>query len=234
MSDWNLSDPEQRHQAAADYVLGLLSGADLTRFEALLSISHEAQRDVQQWREHLNILNDELKPQTPPSSVWKNIARATKPESLWSSLRFWQGTGVGVAAALVVSLSLWLSPASQELDERDIDYVYVIQGSGSQPEWIVNASLNQNKVFVETVQPDVLPNGQVCELWLMVKGQEPVSLGILPKSGINEVVIDPQWRNALQNSPLVITLEKPEGAPNGYQMGPVLARGQWTPVNKSI
>ena len=231
MSEWNLNDPEQRNNAAADYVLGLLESADKARFEALQAVSHEAQLEVEGWREHLNVLNDSLKPQAPPARVWKNISKATKPESMWSNLRFWQGASASMALAAFFTVMLW---TQNPLHSNGMDYVYVVQGKGSQPEWIVNASLSQKKVFVEAVQPDALPVGQACELWLMVAGQEPVSLGILPKMGVNEIAIDPAWRGALQNSPLVITLEKPSGAPSGFNMGPVLTKGQWTPINKSI
>ena len=229
MSEWNLSDPDDRNEAAAEYVLGLLSSAEKARFEALLKVSHEAQQDVRNWQEHLNVLNDSLTPEAPTAKVWKNISRETKPESFWSNLRFWQGASVSMALAVILSLALWFQQGSAP--GTNMDYVYVVQ-AGGQTEWIVNASLNRDKVFVEAVQPVTLPDGKVCELWLMVAGREPVSLGILPKMGVNEVPINPEWREALRSSPLVITLEKPAGAPNGYEMGPVMNQGQWTPVNK--
>ncbi len=235
MSEWNLSDPDQRSDAAAEYVLGLLDKTEKGRFEALLAMSHDAQSDVQQWREHLNLLNEQLEPIQPPVRVWEKISRITKPEkagSFWSSLRFWQGIGAsGFAAAMVLAVTFWVTlPGSSP----NMDYVYIVHGKSSQPEWIVNASLEQGMVYVEAVQPDELPEGKACELWLMVAGQEPVSLGLLPKNGINRIPIRPEWREAVRNSPLVITLEGIQGAPNGFDMGPVVTKGQWTPVNKSI
>ncbi len=231
MSDWNLSDQEQRNEAAAEYVLGLLDSAGKARFEALLNVSHDAQADVRAWQEHLNVLNEDLEPEAPPARVWKAIKRETKPEGFFSNLRFWQGATVSMAfTVMFTAFVLFQGPHLSS----NMDYVYVVPGKSSQPEWIVNASLNKNKVYVEAVQPESLPDGQVCELWLMVAGREPVSLGILPKMGVHEVNIKPEWKSALRNSPLVITLESPGGAPDGYNMGPVLTKGQWTPVNKSI
>ena len=233
MSEWNLSDPDDRSEAAAEYVLGLLSPTDRARFEALLAVSHEAQQDVRHWQENLNILNESLTPQQPSAKVWNEISRETKPASFWSSLRFWQGASISMAFAVVLSVGVLFQSGIFDSGSVDgMDYVYVVQGGGEQTEWIVNASLNQDKVYVKAVQPPERPDGKVCELWLMVAGREPVSLGILPKSGVNEVVINPDWREALKSSPLVITLENPSGAPNGYDMGPVMNKGQWTPVTK--
>ena len=238
MSEWNLSDPDDRSEAAAEYVLGLLSPTDKARFEALLKVSHEAQQDVRNWQENLNVLNESLTPQQPSAKVWQEISRETKPASFWSStfwsnLRFWQGASISMAFAVVLSVGLLFQNGLFNKDSVDgMDYVYVVQGGSEQTEWIVNASLNQDKVYVKAVQPSDLPDGKVCELWLMVAGREPVSLGILPKTGVSEVRINPEWREALKTSPLVITLENPSGAPNGYDMGPVMNKGQWTPVTK--
>ena len=230
MSEWNLSDPDQRSQAAADYVLGLLDKTDKARFEALLAMSHDAQQDIQHWREHLDILNDQLEPVKPPARVWQKISEATRPAGLWSSLRFWQGLGAsGFAAAMMLAVTFWITPPETI---GGMDYVYVVQGSGSQTEWIVNASLEKDMVYVEAIQPDELPEGKACELWLMVAGREPVSLGLLPKQGMHQIPISPEWREAVKNSPLVITLEGMQGAPNGFDMGPVVTKGQWTPINK--
>ena len=225
MSEWNLSDPDQRSETAADYVLGLLDKTEKARFEALLAMSHDAQQDVQLWREHLDILNDQLEPVKPSARVWKKISETTRPKGLLSNLRFWQGLGAsGFAAALALAVTFWITPPGS----TGMDYVYVVQGEGSQTEWIVNASMEKNMVFVEAVKPDDLPEGKACELWLMVAGREPVSLGLLPKQGINRIPIDPEWREAVKNSPLVITLEGQQGAPSGFDMGPVVTKGQWT------
>ena len=233
MSEYlNLSDPEQRNQAAADYVLGLLDQRDKAAFEALLSVSHDAQREVAQWRECLDTLNQSLPPVTPPGRVWKTVRDQTLPSGRWwDNLLVWKGVAVGLFGVLLVGL-LFLRNPYPAFDSSD--YVYVVQSNAEKPEWIVNASLSANTVSMNAIQPVDLPNGQVCELWLMLEGREPVSLGILPKSGVKTVVIDEAWRKQLADTPLVISIEPSQGAPSGYRMGPVVNKGEWTPVNKSI
>ncbi|WP_211826543.1 anti-sigma factor [Kistimonas asteriae] len=233
MSEYlNLSDPEQRNQAAADYVLGLLDQREKAAFEALLSVSHDAQREVALWRECLDILNQSLPPVTPPDSVWKAVCDQTRPPGhWWDNLLVWKSAAAGLFGILLVVGLLFLRNPYPAVNS---DYVYVVQGNTTQPEWIVNASLSTNTVSMNAIQPVDLPNGQVCELWLMLKGQEPVSLGVLPKHGVKTVEIDAAWRDRLAETPLVITVESPQGAPSGYQMGTMVNQGEWVPVNKSI
>ncbi len=233
MSEYlKLCDPEQRNQAAADYVLGLLDQDDKAAFEALLSVSHDAQREVAQWRESLDTLNQSLTPVAPPDRVWNAVCAQTRPAGRWwDNLLVWKSAAAGLFAMLLVVGLLFLRNPSPMVDG---DYVYVVQGNTAQPEWIVNASLSTNTVSMNAIQPVNLPNGQVCELWLMLKGKEPVSLGILPKQGVKTVKLEKSWRDQLAETPLVITVESPQGAPSGYQMGPVVNQGEWVPVNKSI
>ncbi len=233
MSEYlNLSDPEQRNQAAADYVLDLLDQHEKAAFEALLSVSHDAQREVAQWRENLDTLNQSLTPVTPPDHVWKAVCDQTRPAGRWwDNLLVWKSAAAGLFGILLVVGVLLLRNPYPAVNG---DYVYVVQGNTARPEWIVNASLSTSTVSMNAIQPVDLPNGQVCELWLMLKGQEPVSLGILPKQGVKTVELEKSWRDQLAETPLVITVESPQGAPSGYKMGPVVNQGEWVPVSKSI
>ena len=74
---FDLSDPELREAAAGEYALGTLTRDERAAFESLLAVSHDLQRDVERWREHLNVFNEQLPPVTPPAHVWQGIAEAT-------------------------------------------------------------------------------------------------------------------------------------------------------------
>ncbi len=94
--------------------------------------------------------------------------------------------------------------------------------------------MSADRIYMEAVQPDDLPDGKVCELWLMIDGREPVSLGILPKYGTKEFVLTPEIKEKFEIRPLVITIENAGGAPDGFNMGPVIQQGQWTKVNERL
>ena len=224
----DLGNPDERDMAAADYVLGLLTPVEKAQFEALMAVSHETQREVQNWREHLDVMNESLPPVEPPKQIWKDIEKAIKPEtSFWSSLKFWQGMSfASIAAAFLVVFLNVQSP----LNVQNMEYVYVVKNQEQNPGWIVNASLEQNKFVMETVQPDEVPSGKACELWLVsdIDGVEPLSLGMLPKSGYREMTIPKEWQDKISRAKVVTTLEDMRGAPDGWNMGPVVDKGQWS------
>ncbi|WP_257255525.1 MULTISPECIES: anti-sigma factor domain-containing protein [unclassified Endozoicomonas] len=221
----DLSNPDERNQAAADYVLGLLTPDEKAQFEVLMAVSHDVQREVDEWREYLDTLNEALPPVEPPKHIWKNIEQATNnKESFWSSLKFWQGSAfASVALALMVALANF-----QSVNPANMEYVYVVNNQKKSPGWILNASLGSKKLVMETVQPDSIPEGKACELWLVVDGVEPVSLGMLPESGTKEMTIPKGWAEKLSKAKIIVTLEDQKGAPNGWDMGPVLDKGDWS------
>ena len=55
----------------------------------------------------------------------------------------------------------------------------------------------------------------------MEEGYEPMSLGFLPASGTKIIPFEPSWAERLLDCEIVVTMEGPKGAPDGYNMGPV-------------
>ena len=221
----DLGNPDERNQAAADYVLGVLNSAEKAQFEALMAVSHDTQQEVEEWREHLDILNASLEPVKPSKQVWREIEKAVKPESsFWQNLKFWQGASFASIAAAFLLVFV----TAQGPNLANMEYVYVVKNQEHNPGWIVNASLGQNKLVMETIEPDNVPKGKACELWLMFEGMEPLSLGMLPKSGSKELSIPKEWQDKLSKAKIVTTLENMQGASDGWNMGPVLDKGQWS------
>lgn len=81
---------------------------------------------------------------------------------------------------------------------------------------------------MDTVQPYSIPEGKACELWLVVDGVEPISLGMLPESGTKEMTLPRGWAERLSKAKIIVTLEDQKGASNGWDMGPVLDKGDWS------
>lgn len=221
MHEFDLTDPDQRNQAAAEYVLGTLERDQKVRFEALLAVSADLQAEVEQWREHLDLFNRSLEPVAPPPQLWRRIARETAPRrDRW-------GLGWPWAAAFSLCLALalgglWLQP----WQPKDY-YVYLVPNAQQKPGWMVNTAMDRNQLVVQSLRPVEMPRDRFYELWLMVEGREPVTLGFLPAEGEMRIPIRPEWRAALPHSDLVVTMEGPDGAPNGYHMGPVSDKAQW-------
>ncbi len=221
MHEFDLSDPDQRNEAAAEYVLGTLDRQQKASFEALLAVSHDAQTEVEQWREHLDVFNSKLEPVTPPTDIWQRINAKTKPKqrfSLWS----WQPL-----AALSLVLVMAIGIVFQQTGQPENVYVYLIKNEQQQPGWMLNTAMEDHELVVESLRHVSMPNNTFYELWLMIKGQEPVTLGFLPASGKKRIQIDPKWMPYLKDSEIVVTMEGPKGAPNGFEMGPVSDKALW-------
>lgn len=228
MHEFDLSDPEQRNQMAAEYVLGTLDRQDKVRFEALLSLSQDAQQEVELWREHLDVLNDSLVPVKPPSSVWPQIAQSIKPKHQWS-IWHWQPL---TAFSLVVLLAIGMvfQPFSQQPENV---YVYLIKDEQQEPGWVMNASFQKDELTIKCLKAVEMPDNTFYEAWLMLEGEEPVTLGFLPSEteGSRTIKLKPQWKDKLMDTEIVVTMEGPDGAPSGYEMGPLSDRAQWKRIS---
>lgn len=220
MHEFDLTNPDERNQAAAEYVLGTLNPAEKARFEALLAFSAEAQQEVEQWREYLDVLNTSLKPVQPSKDVWRQIEAKTKPRTLfWQP---WKALAV-CSLLLVMSIGLFFNANQQQPNV----FIYLVSDEQSKPGWVMRTAFDEQALVMESLRPMPMPDGKYCEVWLMLKGIEPVSLGFLPKEGSRRIAIDPFWAEAMLDSEIVVTIEGAEGAPSGWEMGPVSDRGYW-------
>ncbi|WP_110686255.1 anti-sigma factor [Salinicola aestuarinus] len=226
-----LSDPEVRDLAAGEYVLGTLNAADSAAFEAVLAVSHDLQRQVDAWRERLQLLNDELEPVTPPDNVWTRV-RARLPvrerparHSRWQRAGVWcSATALATAAALALAV-LVFSPSD---DSSTLgNYVFAATAPNQQMGWVVNAS-SDGQMQLLALAPGGMPDGKGCELWMMDDG-EPVSLGMLPLKGEVVMQLPERLMTKIDGADLMITMEPSAGSPNGKPTGAIMDRGKLTP-----
>ncbi|EPJ43615.1 MAG: hypothetical protein OFPI_42300 [Osedax symbiont Rs2] len=223
MHEFDLSDIDQRNQAAAEYALGCLSQSEKARVEALMAVSHDLQQEVEQWREYLDVLNTSLAPVTPPASVWKAINKRTKVSS--GSVWTWQSL-MGFSLALMLSVGLfmqWPQPANVVQNA----WVPLLVNDQREPGWIINTSMQKRQLVIESKYPVSMPDNTFYEVWLMEDGHEPMSLGFLPASGTKIIPFEPSWAQRLLDCDIVVTMEGPKGAPDGYNMGPVSDKTKW-------
>lgn len=225
MHEFDLTDPDQRNEAAAEYVLGTMERDEKARFESLLAVSRDLQQEVEQWREHLDVFNRNLEPVEPPKELWKAIEQQTAPKKSG-----FLGLNWGWAAAFCLMLALsggLLTNQWQQSSQLQDHYVYLIKNDQQKPGWMVNTSFENNQIVVQNLRPVSMPADQFYELWLMPEGEEPISLGFLPSEGEMRIPVKAEWRERLLHCELVVTMEGPQGAPNGYDMGPVSDKANW-------
>jgi len=227
----DLTDPEQRNQAAGEYVLGTLSSQDKTAFEALLAFSPDLQQEVSQWREHLQTLNDSLTPVNPPKRVWQGITEELQPRRWFESLKLWQLT-TAVSFSFMLAFGSVLVLQQPIMDNSSSDHVYVVNSSEQKPAWLVNTSMDRSNVMVQTVKPPQLDSGLVCKLWLKVNG-EYVMLGTLPHTGMDKYPVPAAYQEQLVNAEVLVSIEPMHGEIDPDDMGPVVDRGDFMPLEGS-
>ncbi|WP_110692515.1 anti-sigma factor [Salinicola halophyticus] len=220
---FGLNDPDEREMAAGEYVLGTLDRDQRAEFEALLAVSPGLQHSVDAWREHLQLLNQQLEPVKPPSQLWSGIAtRLGLKTGLLQRLGFWRAfSGLATAAALALAL---LTLAPKESGMMPGEYVFVINQPSGQTAWILNATFD-GKMMVQAVSPDPMPEGKGGELWMMENGT-PVSLGMLPSQGEATMQLPTKMLGLMKTADFAVSMEPSAGAPGGKPSGPVIDEGK--------
>jgi anti-sigma-K factor RskA len=216
---------------AAQYVVDMLRGGALPRYEALLP-GHPALRAAQaRWQERLMPLTDALAAQAPPPRVWQRIeARlwpAAKPLPLWQRLSPWRGlTALATAATLAMAVVLALPERVQP------PVVVVLQGTGGAAQgvntFVASVSGDGRALVTRPLLPVSIEQNRVLELWSVPPDGAPRSLGLISSAGATVVTRDRLPATLLKGgtAALAVSLEPPGGSPTGVPTGPVLYAGR--------
>ncbi len=220
----NLTDPELIDRLASEYVLGTLRGPARRRFERWRGSSPAVDERCRFWEEHLMPLAMGLKPLEPPARVWRAIAKRLNLSGRVPSRR-WTGTwAIAASIALVVglaTLAYWRLGEPQ----RATALATISTPSGA-PVWRVEFYAPQRGSGRITIQAEQLPPrpaGRDYELWALPKGGNPVSLGVLPSTGVARHALSPAQKQALASSTQVaVSIEPVGGSPTGQPTGAIV------------
>ena len=87
--------------------------------------------------------------------------------------------------------------------------------------------------MIQTVKPAELPDGKICKLWLKV-GDKYAMIGTLPHSGLIKFDV-PQWiQSDLVQAQIIISIDSINSDNNPDDMGPVVDKGDFMPLEGSI
>jgi len=234
----NLSRPDraQRLDAlAAAYALGTLLGRIRRRLDRVAQTDPTVAAALRGWEWRLAALTEGIPGVTPPLHVWEGIrkrlgltgedesSRGGRTQSWWSSLSVWRGLALaGFALAFALGLLL-LAPTTERPFES---VVVVLAGPDAKPALVATAERGSRFLTVKAVAAEV-PPGRALELWMLPDGRAPVSIGLVPATGIERLVLRERVGVALQNIPaLAVSVEPPGGSPTGAPTGPVVYTGR--------
>lgn len=228
----NYRDPQLKEALAAEYVLGTLRGPARSRFQRLLLQFPSLRESTWLWEQHLHGLSDTLTPITPDQKVWHAInvqlgwiapiaekSVLETPQSSSAEIvplpnkfnRLWQGlASLATAAAILLAVLLFeAQPPAVSTPQQ----VAVMQSAQADTLWLIEVSADTIEVRATRKLTPVANKDY--ELWMVAKGVEnPISLGLLPKSGKLSLPKHAQF-DEMDIVALAVSLEPLNGSPNG-------------------
>lgn len=215
---------------AAEYVLGTLRGRARRRFERWRTQYWPVERRVQAWEERLYGLALKVPSMRPSPHVWTQIekriggAPATRTHSQAPQQKRapWRALAASVAlfAVLIGGLVTWRALQGPELQEL----ATLTAERATQPAWHLHADGELRHLRAVAGAGAVAQAGKSYELWALPdNGAAPVSLGLMPVSGVLERDLTDAQRAALRGaSKVAVSLEPEGGSTTGGPTGPVL------------
>ena len=188
-------------------MLGVLAAEERRAVETRMALEPALAREVAYWEERLGGMASYVKPVTPPARTWLRIeaaleraaAVAARPATLWQSLAFWRGLGIGssaLAAACVAALVYvgTLRRRSSRSRARRCSR----RSSGTQtkqPNFVATIGADGTSL---TIVPAALltADKRSMELWLIPQGGEPHSLGLIAPGQPVRLNVPPELRRA--------------------------------------
>ena len=234
---------------AADYVMGLLDGAEHAAAEQRIATDPSFAQAVSAWRARLADL-DLTAEETPPSpALWQRIADATKiapidalpsaraalrGATLWHDIKFWRVAGIGgsLAALLFAVIMIGALTTSRHLrhdlialaQSKPVYVAVLVNDATKEAGAIVNAFSN-GRVELIPLRPIEVPAGRTLQVWtLWDRAVGPKSIGVTGQSRTLQLNLE-SLPETVQNQLFEITLEPEGGSPIGRPTGPILFKG---------
>jgi anti-sigma-K factor RskA len=229
MSDEPTMDSGNGAPLAGEYVLGVLSAADRSAFEARMARDPALRAEVEYWEQRLGVLASEVESIDPPPHVWANIEAAIAPSTerggLWQNLFFWRWATVGSAAVAATCLMVLAYIARVPTPSPPL--IARLEASGGQASFV--ATVDPRGAGL-TIVPAAVPavSERALELWLIAPGEKPQSLGLIEPNRPVHIALPARLQSIAPQATLAVSLEPMGGSPTGQPTGPVIASGKLT------
>jgi anti-sigma-K factor RskA len=230
----DLGDPGDGDVLGAEYVLGVLGGAERRAVEQRLAREPALASEVAFWEERLSGLAGAVEPAAPPPDVWSRIESEITAEaaasaaparpSLWQSLAFWRGLTLASSSLAAASLAALAYVAFVPLARAPL--LATLGGSAGQPNFVATITAQGNSLVI--VPAALLTNDpRAYELWLIpANDARPRSLGLIqPGQPIRLDVPADLAGRITPDATLAVSREPPGGSPTG-QPTEVIAAGK--------
>lgn len=217
----NLSRPELANLLAGEYVLGTLRGPARRRFERAMRDDPRLADAVNFWDQALaGLLPEEelapsrdLWPNIEQQLGWQQTAQRSRPP-IWAMLAF--------AAVAGISILLWAP-----WQPRFVPDMTVAMADEDGHQWQLAVDSGKRWLEVQVLDSPDVPSDRDLELWLLVEGSDPISLGLVAEDdGARQRILT--QANLRSGYAFALSVEPQGGSPTGLPTGPVIAVGEFS------
>jgi anti-sigma-K factor RskA len=216
---------------AAEYVLGVMTGA--ARDAAAERVKNERgfARLVDQWTIRLSPLDDSYEEIAPPASIKKSLdgklfaGSASSSPGFWQSLNLWRALAFGALAVAAVAISPSLRQPDPVVAQLP-PLVAPMQATDSgEVRFVALYQPGSDEIRISRVKAEK-GAGKDYELWLVDDGAKPVSMGIIPDQGEVRLKVRPELVKLIDSGDaFAVSVEQTGGSPTGEALGPIIAVG---------
>lgn len=238
--DRNLQDGA--NSLAAEYALGVLTGKELRRAQALAKTDEQFRDEVARWSGRLAPMLDSVDPVTPPASAWMAIERRLDGQDgsgnviqLRRRVQQWRGlaaamTALAACLAIVLVAGVLRSGPAPIRVERGQPPLVAMLGDQQRQMKVVASWDPTSRQLVLAVAGDMPADPRHShQLWVIPSNGKPRSLGTMAESKqMHMRLADALAQLLQQGATIAISVEPPGGSPTGSPTGPVVASGALT------
>ena len=223
------TDPDLVDRLASEYVLGTLRGGARRRFERWRATSPLVEQRCLFWENRLVHLAKGLTAVDPPAHVWAAIHRrlglaGRRPRN--SRMRNYALAASVLLVVVLGSFLYWRALGPQNPTE----VANIAPASGVRA-WTVEIYGKSARLTVKAGTLPAKAADRDYELWALPTGGSPVSLGLLPGTGVSQHALTAAQQQALANATqLAVSVEPTGGSPTGQPTGPVVLVAPLTKV----
>ena len=224
---------------AAEYVLGTLDASERAAFEAAMTRDSKLADAAHDWAIRLAPLAQSLPEVVPPAGLFERIEQqlpAPAPTVHFAAsddimklrrlLAGWRRIGL-VSSALAASLAVALLVKSTSVPTENPNLLAVLSPKGAGVPVVVRVDDHAKKLIVAaaSIKP---PPGRSLELWYIAKGQKPLAMGFVDQDQHVQALPASVTADEIRNAIFAVTVEPPDGGPNGQPSGPIVYSGKVT------
>ena len=214
---------------AAELVLGLGSDADIAAGRRRMTSDPEFASHVVFWQERLTAMTDSIDPVVPPAKLKKRLFAHVFPKERVSVLeRVWFWQGISMAAVLFagyLGVQLLTITTTPSIQPTVLAAQLVSETNPLQVLAVIEPV--KNEIALRRIVGEA-PAGRSLELWAILPGQAPISLGVLSDGETSRILVPQELRSQVAQFTLAITDEPLGGSPTGDPTGDLLAAGPIT------